>query len=88
MVEWLTVILVLAPVVAALYYLDRRHAPKWQIWAVWIGSGTIILGVAGATLYHFQIGYIIAFLLLGAMCGAGGAFAMESPFSTRKSRKR
>lgn len=92
MLDWLIVILVLAPLVAALIYLERKHAPKWQIWAVWIVSGAVLLGIAGASLYRFQLVSILVFILLGAFCGAAGALAMEWPLKTKapapRSRRR
>ncbi len=88
MLDWLLVILVLTPIVAALFYLERKQAPKWQIWAVWIGSGAILLGIAGASLYHFQLVSILVFIVLGAFCGAAGALAMEWPLKTKNSAPR
>jgi hypothetical protein len=88
MFDWLIVILVLAPIVAMLFYLERKHAPKWQIWAVWIVSGAILIGIAGAFLYHFQLISILIFILLGALCGASGALAMEWPLKTNSSAPR
>lgn len=83
MLDWLIILLILAPVVALLFYLERKHVPKWQIWAVWIASGAIIVGIAGASQYHFQFVSLLVFIILGAFCGAAGALAMEWPTRQR-----
>ena len=88
MFDWLIVIGALAPVVGLLFYLDRRHAPRWMIWAVWMISGAIYFGIAGASQYHFQVVATLVFILLGALCGASGALAMEWPLVSRKSPRR
>ncbi len=92
MLDWLIVVLVMAPLVATLVYLERTHAPRWRIWAVWIVSGAALFGIAGASLYHFQVVSILVFLLLGVFWGAAGALAMMWPLKAKapapRSRRR